>query len=79
METENLYYFFHFDMAVYYHLSRQEREIVDDLQATEGTFVNWRMMESIIQDVDNLDFLVTFHRAGLYDQGTAVAVVHTLN
>lgn len=52
--------------------------MLDSLTATEGTKINWRMMETVVQHADNLDFLVDHHEAGEYGQGTAVALLHTL-
>lgn len=52
--------------------------MLDSLTATEGTKINWRMMETVVQHADNLDFLVDYHEAGEYGQGTAVALLHTL-
>ena len=64
--------------AAYYQLTRERREMLDSLTATEGTKINWRMMETVVQHADNLDFLVDHHEAGEYGQGTAVALLHTL-
>ena len=64
---------------MYYQLSLEKRAIVDSLEVTEGTIVNWRMMETVIQEVDRLDHLVQVHGAADYEQGRAMAVVHTMN
>ena len=37
-------------------------------------------MQTVINQVDNLDYLVLFHRAGDYDEGELlIGVLHTLN
>lgn len=64
----------------YYLMSPERRPIVDSLSSTDGTKINWRMMETMINTVENLDYLVLFHRAGEYEEGELVfGVLHTLN
>ncbi len=66
--------------TAYYLMSPQRRPIVDSISTTDGTMINWRMMETVINAVENLDYLVLFHRAGEYAQGQLVfGVLHTLN
>ena len=60
-------------------MSRDKHDIVDSINATDGTEINWRMMDKVIEHVDNLDFLVVRHEAGTYGEGTVVAMMHTLN
>jgi hypothetical protein len=61
-------------------LSPDRRAIVDSLSTTDGTMINWRMMQTVINQVDNLDYVVLFHRAGDYDEGELhIGVLHTLN
>jgi len=43
--------------------------MLDSLHATEGTIINWKMMEKVVQCVDDLDKLVVKHDAGEYDVG----------
>jgi hypothetical protein len=56
-----------------------KRDIVDRLTATEGIKVNWRMMETVIAEVRNLDMFAAQHDAGDYDVGRAFGFLHTLN
>ena len=73
-------YFSYFNYAAYYQLSHTKRDIVDSLSSTDGTMINWRMMHTVILQVDNLDYLVEYHNAGDYDQGALVVpMLHTLN
>ena len=60
-------------------MSRDKRDIVDSIESINVTDINWRMMEKVIEHVDNLDFLVARHEAGIYGEGTVVATMHTLN
>ena len=61
-------------------MSPERRPIVDSLSSTDGTMINWRMMQTVINTVENLDYLVLFHRAGEYEEGELVfGVLHTLN
>lgn len=60
-------------------MSRDKRDIIDSIISIDGTEINWRMMEKVVEHVDNLDFLVARHEAGIYGEGTVVAMVHTLN
>lgn len=61
-------------------MSPERRHIVDSLSSTDGTMINWRMMETVIDAVENLDYTVLFHRAGEYEEAElVVGVLHTLN
>ena len=61
-------------------MSPQNRAIFDSLSSDNATMINSRMMLTVINQVYNLDFLVLFHRAGVYDLGElVVGVLHTLN
>ena len=61
-------------------MSPERRPIVNSLTSTDGTMINWRMMQTVINAVDNLDYHVLFHRAGEYEEGElVVGVMHTLN
>ena len=61
-------------------MSPENRAIFDSLSTADGTMINWRMTQTVINQVENLDFLVLFHRAGVYDEGElVVGVLHTLN
>ena len=61
-------------------MSPERRAIVDSLSSTDGTKINWRMMQTVIYIVENLDYLVLVHRAGEYEEGELVfGVRHTLN
>jgi hypothetical protein len=62
----------------YYLLDGGKRDIVDRLTATEGTEVNWRMMETVIAEVRKLDMFVEQHDAGDYDVGRASGFLHTV-
>ena len=53
--------------------------MLDSLYATEGTLINWKMMEKVVQCVDDLDTLVVKHDAGEYAIGRKVALIHKLN
>jgi hypothetical protein len=53
--------------------------MLDAIASTDGTNVNWRMMKTVVEHVDSLDFLVDSHGAGEYYPGAAVALLHTLN
>ena len=64
--------------AAYYNLPRKDREIVDSQSANDGTKINWKMMETVIQYVHNLEHLVELHGAGDYVEGTTAAMMHTL-
>ena len=70
--------FTHCICAAYYQLSRKDREIVDSLSAIDGTTINYKMMEIVIQYVHNIEHLVELHGAGDYVEGTTPAMVHTL-
>jgi hypothetical protein len=63
----------------YYLLDGGKRDIVDRLTATEGTEVNWRMMEMVIAEVRKLDMFVEQHDAGDYDVGRSFGFLHTMN
>ena len=61
-------------------MSPENRAIFYSLCAADGTMINWRRMQIVINQVANLDYLVLFHRAGVYDEGElVVGVLHTLN
>ena len=62
----------------YYSLTEKKRQIVDNIDATDGTMVHWRIMEHVISHVDNLDKMVARYGAGDYVRGRAFGVVHTL-
>ena len=59
-------------------MSHKDHEIVDSLSATDGTKINWKMTEIVIQYVHNLEHLVELHGAGDYVEGTIAAMMHTL-
>ena len=66
--------------TAYYLMSPERRPIVDSLSSTDGTMINWMMMETVINTVEILDYLVLFHRAREYEEGELVfGVLHTLN
>ena len=67
-----------YNIVAYYQLSNEKRDIIDNVAVTEGTSLNWRMMEYVIRQVMNLDNLVERHDAVNYDQGRAYAFLHTL-
>jgi hypothetical protein len=54
-------------------------DIVDRLITTEGTEVNWRMMETVIVEVRKLNMFVEQYDAGDYDVGRAFGFLHALN
>ena len=61
-------------------MSPENCAIFDSLSTADGTMINWRMTQTVINQVENLDYLVMFHRAGDYDLGELlVGVLHTLN
>jgi hypothetical protein len=45
----------HISFVAYYKLGARERLIVDNLVATVGTDVNWRMIETVITKVNKLE------------------------
>ena len=63
----------------YYNLSAEKRDIVDRLITTEGTDVNWRMMETVIAEVDKVDMFVEIYEAGGYDNFRAYGLLHELS
>ena len=67
-----------YNIVAYYQLSNEKRDIIDNVTVTEGTSLNWRMMEYVIRQVMDLDKLVERHDAGNYDQGRAYAFLHML-
>ena len=53
---------------------------MDSLDATDGTTMNWRMVGTVIEQVNNLENLVEENGAGDYDEGgIIVPMLHTLN
>ena len=52
-------------LTAYHELSKRKRAIVDSIVATDGTRLNWRMMQYVLQHVDDLDYLVGYHNAGM--------------
>lgn len=52
--------------------------LVNKLDVTDGTTVDWTMMEHVIDFVDHLDFLVEHHNV-VVQCGKCVTLVHTLN
>ena len=58
-----------YNIVAYYQLSNEKRDIIDNVTVTEGTSLNWRMMEYVIRQVMDLEKLVERHDAGNYDQG----------
>ena len=67
-----------YNIVAYYHLSNEKRQIIDNMNITGGTNINWRMMETVISQVMNLEMLVEHHDAGDYDQGRAFGFIHAL-
>ena len=55
------------------------RLILDSLDSTDGTKINWRMMETVIFNVEHLDHLLDCHDGGEYVEGRTVALLHSLN
>ena len=49
------------------------------MHATDGTIINWKMMESVISNVDTIDRLVNKHGAGPDQVGKCQSLIHTLN
>jgi hypothetical protein len=49
------------------------------MHATDGTIINWKMMESVITNVENIEILVQIHGAGIYEVGKCQSLIHTLN
>ena len=49
------------------------------MHATDGTIINWRMMESVVSNVDIIDTLVDEHGAGPYQVGKCESLIHTLS
>jgi hypothetical protein len=45
----------HISFVAYYNLGARDRLIVDNLIATVGTDVNWKMMETVITNVNKLE------------------------
>ena len=70
---------YHNLFVAYYNLGAREREIVDHLTSTIGTEVNWKMMETVITEVNKLQVYVDHNDAGDYAVGRAYGRLHTLN
>jgi hypothetical protein len=41
------------------------------MTSTNGTYINWRMMERVIKRVNKIEYLVGIHDAGEYSLGTS--------
>jgi hypothetical protein len=65
--------------TTYYHLTKDKQDILDAMHATDGTIINWKMMESVINNVESIDMLVETHLAGTYQVGKCQTLIHTLN
>ncbi|KAM0849735.1 hypothetical protein ACQ4PT_053533 [Festuca glaucescens] len=63
----------------HYHLPDEKREIMDNLTATEGTTVKWKMMGTIIGHVNRLETMVEHHDGRNFDPARVYALVHTIN
>ena len=64
--------------VAYYNLPDDKKHIVDYLTITEGTKINWRMMETVIRHVDNVDVILDDEASGDYDLRRVYAFAHTL-
>lgn len=73
------YYLLNFNLTAYLDLSPQKRQLVDFMDSTDGSKINWRMMETVVLNVQHLDHLVDYHDGGEYAEGRTVACLHTLN
>jgi hypothetical protein len=69
----------HISFVAYYKLGARERLIVDNLVATVGTDVNWRMIETVITKVNKLEVYVEHNDAGDYNLVRAYGLLHKLN
>ena len=43
-----------YNIVAYYQLSNEKRDIIDNVAVTEGTSLNWRIMEYVIRQVMDL-------------------------
>ena len=59
-------------------MSDENKKFVDYLAITEGTKINWKMMETVIWHVNNLDIIVDHEDAEDYDLARVYAFAHTL-
>ncbi|PNT71143.1 hypothetical protein BRADI_2g23664v3 [Brachypodium distachyon] len=48
------------------------------MHATGGTMVNWKMMDTLVNHVDEVDMLLESNGGGKYIVGKCQALIHTL-
>ena len=52
---------------------------MDLLTSTEGTTINYKMMETVVSYVKMLETIVNHHDAGDYEEGRVSGLLHTIN
>ena len=49
------------------------------MHTTDGTMINWKMMESVVNNVEILNMLVEKNGGGPYEVGKCQSLIHTLS